>query len=56
MADPICYRVVARHKREGSFDSAYRKLVEALRELRDKHNQDPARIAQHAAQTLLREK
>jgi len=38
--------------RHSSFDSAYRKLVEALKELRDKHDQDPAKIAQQAAKTL----
>lgn len=41
---------------EASFTTLYYKLVESLRELRDKHKMDPARIAQQAVITLSREK
>ncbi len=39
-----------------SFNSAYRKLVDALRELEDQHGQDPERIARQAVLTLSQER
>ena len=39
-----------------SFGDAYNKVVEGLRELRDKHNQDPVAVARHVALQLSKER